>query len=159
MAGPPKVNKSEDFSLDVPDLTRGDLVKRYKAEIREAILALRQLVLVNGVLSRDLMLLHGQIGKHVEAHAAFEWGAHKRSLKKTPKCRFAKKNDCVMFIAITLVYYLHQFETDQAEEKKIITQLAKLRGLGAHGLKNFKVKGNDCNGYYLKLKEGFGPGG
>ena len=155
MGGPPKVKKSEDFALDVPDITRGDLVKRYRQEIREAILALRQLILVNGTLSRDLMLLHGQVKKYAEVKAAFEWGAHKRSVKTDPKCRSTKKHDCIMFIAIVLVYYLHQFEADQAKEDKITTQLARLRGIGAHGVKNFTVKGDDRNGYYLKLKEGF----
>jgi hypothetical protein len=155
MAGPPKVNKSEDFELDVPDITRGDLVKCYKQEIREAILALRQLVLVNGTLSRDLMLLHGQIEKHTEVSAAFEWGAHKR-LSATPRCRSTKKHDCIMFTAVVLVYYLHQFEAGQVEEKEITSQLAGLRALGANGLKNFKVKGDDRNGYYLGLQKGYG---
>lgn len=156
MPGPPKVKKSEDFSLDVPDITRGDLVKHYKKEIREAILTLRQLVLVNGTLSRDLMLLHGQIENPVEILAAFNWGVHKRSLKKTPRCRFTKKHDCVVFTATTLVYYLHQFSAACVEEKEITTQLARIRALGANGLKNFKVKGDDRNGYYLGLQKGYG---
>ena len=153
MAGPPKVNKSEDFGLDVPDITRGDLVKQYKKEIKAAILALRQSVLVNGTLSRDLMLLHSEVEKHAAVHASFNWGVHKRSLKKTPKCRFTKKNDCVMFVATVLVYYLHQFEAGQVEKKKIKTQLAKLQTLRVHGLKKYKVKGDDRGGYYLRFYE------
>jgi hypothetical protein len=61
-----------------------------------------------------------------------------------------------MFVAITLVHRLHQFEADKTEEQKIKVQLAKLRALGAHGLKNFKVKGDDRDGYYLRLQEGYG---
>lgn len=156
MGRPPKVNKSEDFSLDVPNLKKSDLIKHYKQEIREAILALRQINLTNGTLARDLMLLHGQIEKPVEVQAAFTWGAHKRSLKTDPKCRFVKKGDCTMFVAIMLVHCLHQFEANRGKEKEIKTQLARLRALGANGLKNFKVVGDDKDGYYLKLRKGQG---
>ena len=99
------------------------------------------------------MLLHGQIGKHVEVHASFTWGVHKRSLEKTPKCRFSKKNDCVMFTATILVYYLHQFEAGQVEEEKIKMQLTKLKALRVHGLKKYKVKGDDRSGYHLRLQK------
>lgn len=159
MGGPPKVNKSEDFELDVPDITRGDLVKHYKKEIKAAILTLRQSILVNGTLSRDLMLLYGDVEKQVEVAASFKWLVHKRSLRSVKtsfKCGYSKKNDCVMFTAVTLVYYLHQFQEDKIEEKKIKMQLAKLRALRTHGLKNFKVKGDDRNGYYLRLQKGYG---
>ena len=152
MGKPPKVNKSGDFGFDVPDLKKIDLVKRYKKAIKKVILKLRQSVLVNGTLSRDLMLLLEGLGKHTEVQALFKWGAHARHLENTPRCRFAKKIDCVMFTAIVLVYRLHQFEAGDVEESKIEVQLAKLKALEAHGLSGFKVKGDDKNGYCLRLK-------
>ena len=158
---PPKVNKIkvEEFELDIPDLGRADASKKLFREIQKELLGFRRIILVKGQMAKDIMSLHGQLNSSREdIKAMFLWNAHARSLKenKTPKCKFKKLHDNVIFVAVLLVYYFHKFMDGDIEEKKVVTQLAKLRALGAHGIDNYEVKGSDRDGYYLSLKKGCG---
>ena len=153
---PPVVRKPEDFMLEVPDIDETARRERLAKEIREAILALRSTMYIQGQLSRDLMDLHRMVGKKIETEALFDSSAHARNYgTQYVNCRFRNHNKCVLFAVLKLIKF---FNDGDESLSHIDYQLARVKAIGAHGHDNFEVHGDERKGYHLQLKEGRGLG-
>ena len=149
--GAPVVNKpDDDFSLEIPDVDEAQHMKALGKEIREAIMALRSTMHIQGKLSRDLMDMCGLINKKIEVGAMFDASAHAGNYGTVNvNCRFKNHNKCVLFAVLKLLLFFN----DECESlKHIDVQLARVRAIGANGHENFEVRGDDRKGYHLHLK-------
>jgi len=153
----PTVKKPDDFDFEVPDIEEVQNTKAMGKEIREAIMALRSTMHIQGKLSRDLMDMCGLINKKIEVGAMFDASAHARNYGTVNvNCRFNNHNKCVLFAVLKLL----QFFNDECESlSHIDTQLARVRAIGANGHDNFEVRGDDRKGFHLQLKKEQGLGG
>ena len=153
---PPTVKKSDDFELEVPDIDEEAKRERLGTEIREAILALRSTMYIQGQLSRDLIELHRIVNIKTDIDALFDSSAHARNYgTQYVNCRFKNHNKCVLFAVLKLIKF---FNDEDESLSHVDCQLARVRAIGANGHDNFEVHGDERKGFHLQLKNGVGLG-
>ena len=151
---PPTVKKPDDFMLEIPDIDKVAKQEHLTKEIREAILALRSTMYIQGQLSRDLMDLHRMVNKKIDTDALFDSSAHARNYgTQHVNCRFRNHNKCVLFAVLKLIKF---FNDGDESLSHVEYQLARVKAIGVNGHDNFEVHGDERKGYYLQLKEGQG---
>jgi len=155
MGLPPKVSRSNDFTLDIPNPGDVKLTKALTSDVTCAIFSLRATVLIKGSLADSLMTLHRSVNNETEIAAQYDAHVHPR-LGKNARCRLPKKSDCVRFAVIKMIHLLQGFKKGLITDWQVTKQIAVVNAIAANQYENFRVSGNPKVGFTLVLKRDSG---